>query len=385
MAIATDLINDFQRLWGNTPRLYRAPGRVNLIGEHTDYNDGFVMPAALEFSTMAAILPRADRHLRIHSLELSQTAEFDLDEPNPVPRHDWTDYVRGVAIMLEQSGRRLRGTDIMIKTNVPMGAGMSSSAALEVSVGYGLLSESGIAIDRVDLARCCQQAENEFVGMRCGIMDQFIACHGQPGHALILDCRSLEYRLLPIDPRVRLVICNTMVRHELASSEYNLRRQDCERGVTLLAKALGPIEALRDVSAVQLEQNAQLLPEVTYRRCRHIVHENARVVQAAEALEKGDLALFGRLMIESHDSMRDDYEISCQELDLMVELALPAEGVYGSRMTGGGFGGCTVSLVEAGAVGRFTQTISKAYQEATGITPQIFTCPPGPGVGIVMS
>jgi galactokinase len=384
MTIADNLTTEFLRLWGGIPSLYRAPGRVNLIGEHTDYNDGFVMPAALEFSTMTAILPRSDRRLRIHSLALSETVEFDLDGSDPAPRRDWADYVLGVAIMLERAGHRLRGADLMLQSSVPMGAGMSSSAALEVSVGYALLTESCLPVNLVELAQCCQRAENEFVGMRCGIMDQFISCHGVAGHAVLLDCRSLEYRLVPIDPRARLVICNSMVRHELAGSEYNLRRQECERGVALLGQALGPIKALRDVNSAQLEQHAGLLPAVTYRRCRHIVSENARTVQAADALEKGDLHRFGTLMVESHKSMRDDYQISCRELDLMVELALSVAGVYGSRMTGGGFGGCTVSLVDAETVEQFMETIAKGYREATGKTPSIFTCMPGSSVGPVV-
>ncbi|PKU25715.1 galactokinase [Telmatospirillum siberiense] len=379
----TDLIEEFQRRWEGTPRLYRAPGRVNLIGEHTDYNDGFVMPAALEFATTTAILPRDDRKVRVHSLALSETAEFDLDQADPKPRRDWTDYVRGVALMLERAGHRLRGADLMLHSSVPLGAGMSSSAALEVSVGYALLAESGLPIDLIDLARRCQEAENGFVGMRCGVMDQFISCHGVAGHAVLLDCRSLDFRPVPVDPRARLVICNTMVHHQLAGSEYNLRRQDCERGVELLSPALGPIRALRDVSLAQLERHADRLPEVTYRRCRHIVTENARVLEAATALENGDLHRFGRLMIESHESMRDDYQISCRELDVMVALSLPLPGVYGARMTGGGFGGCSVSLVDADAVGHFMKSIAEAYREATGIVPAIFTCVPGSHVDAV--
>lgn len=383
MAVTDDLIKEFQRFSDRTPSLYQAPGRVNLIGEHTDYNDGFVMPAATEFSTVVAILPRPDRILRVRSLALSETAEFDLDDGQPAPRGDWTDYVRGVALMIERDGHRLTGADLMVASSVPMGAGMSSSAALEVSVGYALLSESGRAVDLTGLALCCQRAENDFVGMRCGVMDQFIACHGASGHALMLDCRSLDYRLLRIDSRARLVICNSMVRHELASSEYNLRRQDCERGVQLLSQALGPIKALRDVTMEQLERHAALLPEVTYRRCRHIVGENRRVQRAADALEKGDLQLFGDLMVQSHDSMRDDYQISCRELDLLVAMALPIPGVYGSRMTGGGFGGCSVSLVQAEAVEQFSDTLARSYREAVGIDPSIFTCSPGSGVGAV--
>jgi galactokinase len=378
-----DLIGEFRRLWGGEPRLFHAPGRVNLIGEHTDYNDGFVMPAALDLSTIAAVRPRADRRLRVRSLAFPETAEFALDQPDPAPRHDWTDYVRGVAVMLERAGHRLVGADLLVGTAIPLGAGMSSSAALEVAAGYALLRMAGETVDPVALARCCQRAENEFVGMRCGIMDQYISCCGGAGHALLLDCRSLQARPVPIDPRVRLVICNTMVRHELAASEYNLRRQECERGVALLSPAVGPIRALRDVSAGQLEQHAELLPDLTYRRCRHVVSENSRVLKAATALDAGDLTRFGRLMVESHVSMRDDYQISCPELDLMVSLALPQKGVFGSRMTGGGFGGCTVSLVDAEEVGRFSETVAGRYRDLTGLSPMIFTCLPGAGAGEV--
>jgi galactokinase len=371
----------FRNLFGAMPQVYRAPGRLNLIGEHTDYNDGFVLPVALDLSTWAAISPRSDRRVHIHTDMLSEAIEFDLDEPDPERKQDWSDYVRGVALILERTGYRLKGANLLLKSDVPVGAGLGSSAALEVAVGYALTRNSGLTMDPVDLAWCCQRAENEFVGMRCGIMDQFISCHGAVDHALFLDCRTLESRLVPIDPRARLVICNTMVRHELAGSEYNLRRQDCERGVALLSQALGPIKALREVSAAQLEHHAGLLPEVTYRRCRHVINENDRVLRAATALEKGELHVFGQLMGESHRSLRNDFQVSCRELDVMVELALSVEGVYGARMTGGGFGGCTVNLIAAEAVERFSATVSKAYQDATGHKPAIFTCLPGAAVG----
>ncbi|MDR3438257.1 galactokinase [Telmatospirillum sp.] len=375
------LVAQFRNLFGEVPQIYRAPGRLNLIGEHTDYNDGFVLPVALDLSTWVAISPRTDRRVCIHTDVLSEAIEFDLDEPDPERRQDWSDYVRGVALMLERTGHWLKGANLLLKSDVSVGAGLGSSAALEASVGYALVRNSGRTIDPIELARCCQRAENEFVGMRCGIMDQFISCHGAVDHAVLLDCRSLESRLVPIDPRARLVICNTMVRHELAGSEYNLRRQDCERGVALLSQALGQITALRDVTAPQLDRYAGLLPEVTYRRCRHVVSENDRVLRAAAALENGELHLFGKLLGESHRSLRNDFQVSCLELDLMVELALSVDGVYGSRMTGGGFGGCTINLVEVGAVERFSETVSKAYQEATGLTPSIFSCLPGAAVG----
>ena len=375
------LADAFRREYGAEPRLYRAPGRVNVIGEHTDYNDGFVLPAALELATYVAIAPRPDRRLRVGSLLMEETLEFDLDEKNAAPRKDWSDYVRGVAIMLAGAGHRLTGADMMLWSDVPVGGGLSSSAALEVSVGYALLDAARIPVDLTALALTGQRAENEFVGMRCGIMDQFIACHGATGQALLLDCRSLEWRLVPIDPKARLVICNSMVRHSHAAGEYNDRRRDCEEAVRLLSEPLPGIRALRDVSVEQLEQHRALLPPVVYRRARHIVTENDRTVRAADALETGDLALAGRLMAESHVSMRDDFEITCREIDIMADIASAMPGVFGARMTGGGFGGCTISLVEAAAVDGFTDKVAKAYRAATGLDPTIFTCSPGAGVG----
>src|SRR5512143_940756 len=243
----------FEALRRGGARIYRAPGRVNLIGEHTDYNDGFVMPAAIDLATRVAISPRQDRHLLIHSETLSESVDVDLDEPNPVADGHWSDYVRGVAVTLERAGYRLKGANLAIWSNLPIGAGLSSSAAIEVAAGFGLLSTSSHEIDRVELARLCQRAENEFVGMRCGIMDQFISCCGQAGTALMLDCRSLEFQLLPLPQELRLVICNTMVKHELGSSEYNTRRAECEAGVRHFAGLLPNIKALRDVTAEDLE------------------------------------------------------------------------------------------------------------------------------------
>jgi galactokinase len=340
-----EIVAEFRRVFGSEPKLYRAPGRVNVIGEHTDYNDGFVLPAALELATVAAVAPRSDRKLRVRTLLTNETLEFDLDDANPTPRKDWSDYVRGEALMLERAGHKLTGVDMLLDSNVPVGSGLSSSAALEVVVGYALLTTAGIAVDLKQLALTSQRAENDFVGMRCGIMDQFISCQGEKGKALLLDCRSLEYRLLPLPENVRLVICNTMVKHELAAGEYNKRRAECDEGVRQLAQRINGVSALRDVTMSQLESAGQDLPEVIYRRCRHVISENARVEQAAAALERGDLDEFGRLMGESHRSLRDDYEVSCHELDLMVSFANSLPGTFGARMTGGGFGGCTVNMV----------------------------------------
>ena len=363
--------NDRQRA---ESRVYCAPGRVNLIGEHTDYNDGFVMPVAIGFSTCVVVAPRADRTISIFSENFQEEVSFDLDDPAPQPRRHWSDYVRGVAWALERSGYCLRGAQLQIRGDVPIGAGLSSSASIEVATAYALLSHSGFEVQRVELARICQRAENDFVGMRCGIMDQFISCRGEKGKALLLDCRSLEYRLLPLPENVRLVICNTMVKHELAAGEYNKRRAECEEGVRYLAQRLKGVSALRDVTLAQVESAGHDLPEVIYRRCRHVISENARVVQAAAALERGNLDEFARLMAESHRSLRDDYEVSCDELDLMVNLAKDCPGVHGARMTGGGFGGCTVNLVADDAVDGFKEQIVRNYENATGITPIVHVC-----------
>ena len=383
MIEAKELSTTFQSLRGSEPRIYRAPGRVNLIGEHTDYNEGFVMPAAINFSTWVSVTPRDDRVIAVSSENFQETINFDLDDITARAKGHWSDYVRGVALTLEQAGYRLKGAHLQIRGEVPIGAGLSSSASLEVATGYALLQHSGFAIERIELAKLCQRAEQNFVGMRCGIMDQFVACHGQEGRALLLDCRSLEYELLPLPEDVRLVICNTMVKHRLAGSEYNQRRSECEEGVRHLARALPDVRALRDVSLSDLESHGRELPEAVYRRCRHVISENTRVLQAKTALENRDLSEFGQLMNESHRSLRDDYEVSCEELDLMVELARETHGVYGARMTGGGFGGCTINLVKAESCTDFRDSVAREYERATGVAPEIYVCRAAVGVSEV--
>lgn len=360
--------------------VYRAPGRVNLIGEHTDYNDGFVFPAAIDLYTRVTLTPREDRKLLIHTESFSDDIEVDLDDPHPIACGHWSDYVQGVALMLERAGHRLKGADLDVRSTVPIGAGLSSSAALEVAAGYALLEASGHEVNRLELAKLCQQAENEFVGMRCGIMDQFIACFGRADHSLMLDCRSLEYRLVPLPVEVRLVICNTMIRHELAAGEYNNRRAECEAGVRYFAKFCPDVRALRDVTIDDLESHGDDLPETILKRCRHVVTENARVVKAAAALEQGDLNALGEMMAASHRSLKKDYEVSCTELDTMVELATQLEGVYGARMTGGGFGGCTINLVKADRVAKFAENVARGYERATGLVPEVYVCSTADGV-----
>ena len=355
-------------------RIFRAPGRVNLIGEHTDYNDGFVMPAALDFSTWVRVSPLKRRKLKIISENFNEEVEIDLDDQNLSARGHWSDYPVGVAVELERAGHHLRGARLQIRGEVPIGSGLSSSAAIEVATACALVANSQLNIDPRELAVLCQRAENEFVGARVGIMDQFISLFGQEQKALLLDCRSLEFRLLPLPDNVRLIICNTTVKHALASSAYNERRAQCEAGVKHLAKFVPNVTALRDVTIEQLEAHVGGLEDVVYRRCRHVITENARVLSAGDALEQGNLERFGELMAESHRSLRDDYEVSSDELDLMVEIAQKVDGVYGARMTGGGFGGCTVNLVADTHVEEFKDRVSQEYESAMSLRPEIYIC-----------
>src|SRR5689334_12009092 len=295
-----------QTLNNNSPRKFRAPGRVNLIGEHTDYNDGFVMPAAINLSVFVSLWPRDDRKLQIKSQNFDDEIEFDLDRPHRADEHHCSDYAVGVAVMIERAGHRLRGAQLELRGDVPLGAGLSSSAAVEVATACALVANSNLTIDRRELALICKRAENEYVGARVGIMDQFVSLFGKEQRALLLDCRSLDYKLLPLPDTVNLVICNTMVKHALASSAYNERRAQCEAGVKHLAQFLPNVRALRDVSLEQLEQYGRDLDAVVYRRCLHVITENARVVSAAEALERHNLHRFGELMAASHRSLRDD-------------------------------------------------------------------------------
>jgi len=369
-----ELAVHFESTYADRPRVYRAPGRVNLIGEHTDYNDGFVMPAAIGFSAYAATSPRRDRKLLIRSAEYPGTFEFDFD---CLPRQrtgDWCDYVVGVAVMLQQEGIRFAGSNLLIHGDVPVGAGLSSSAAIEVASALALLSLGDRRLTLPEIAQLCRKAENTFVGARVGIMDQFVSCMGKAGHALLLDCRSLDFQLAPIPARIRLVVCNTMVKHDLATGTYNIRRAECEEGVRFFAKRNPSVHALRDVTTDLLQQYSRELPPTLLKRCTHVVEENQRTREAARAFAEGNLARMGELMRDSHNSLRDLYEVSCRELDVMVDSAQGLPGFLGGRMTGGGFGGCTVNLVEEQHCAEFATRIAEQFQAETGITPQIYTC-----------
>jgi galactokinase len=380
------LRQSFLQRYGRAPRLFSAPGRVNLIGEHTDYNDGFVLPVAINRETMVAVSARDDRRVRAFSLNLNEAVEFDLDHPGARRRGLWLDYLEGVAQALDGDGTRLRGADLMISSDVPVGAGLSSSAALEIACGLALACVSGHDIDRVTLALAGQRAEHEYVGTNCGIMDQFVAALGQKGHALLIDCRFLKATPVPLDTTsVSVVICDSQVEHELSSSEYNVRRSECERGVEMLKEVLPGIRALRDVSVGDFERHGAALPEPIRQRCRHVVTENERTLLAAEALRGGHLEELGCLMGLSHKSLRDDYEVSCAELDLLVEIAGNFKDCLGARMTGGGFGGSTVNLVRSGALEEFTELILGEYPRTTNINPQLYVTDAGDGAKEVIS
>jgi len=374
-----EIVQGFRRHYAGTPRCFRAPGRVNLIGEHTDYNDGFVFPMALERFTAVAVRPREDRRVNVWSENMRDAFSFSLDE-NGAKRGHWSDYIGGVAFVLEAEGTRLPGADLYVQSSVPVGAGLSSSAAVEIASALAFLSTAGRTLEPAALAGLGQRAENRFVGMQCGIMDQFVSVHGRQGHALFLDCRTLSYRQVPLAPgRVRIVICNSGVRHELGASAYNERRAQCREGVRMLQVAFPGVAALRDVTREQFEAAQDRLPETVRRRCRHVITENGRVLASVEALEGGDLPRFGGLMNASHESLRDDYQVSCRELDLLVDIARGLPGCLGARMTGGGFGGCTVNLLEAQAVDGFGREVARSYRRETGIEPEVHVSLPGRG------
>lgn len=378
----TALSERFQRQYGIHPRLIvRAPGRVNLIGEHTDYNDGFVFPVAIDRATYVAARPRGDGKVRVFAVDLGDEDIFALEQVERSSDKPWSNYIRGMVQSLRAAGHEVTGVDLAIASDVPRGAGLSSSAALEVAVGYTFQTLNRLNILGEELALMAQGAENSFVGVQCGIMDQLISVLGRADHALLIDCRDLSYRVVPLPASVAVVVCDSHVARTLAGSAYNQRRQECEEAVRLLRQWYPKTLALRDISEEQLARHQDALPEVVRARARHVVSENNRAVRGATALEAGDVATFGRLMNESHASLRDDYQVSVPEMDLLVATAQQLDGCYGSRLTGAGFGGCTVSLVERGAVDRFAAGLQQEYRRVTGRNATIYVCRASNGVG----
>jgi galactokinase len=356
------------------PEIFAAPGRVNLIGEHTDYAEGFVMPAAIDFATLAGISPRSDGKIVIFSQNYGKERVFDADAlPAEASRH-WSDYPVGILKVLAAEGHPTPGFSLTLWGDVPLGSGLSSSAAVEVSTALAVTALLGVTYAGPQLARLCQRAENQFVGANCGIMDQFISANGARDHALLLDCRDLSFRLAPIPSTVALVIANTMVKHAVSGGEYTSRRAEVEEAAAVIARHRPEVRFLRDATMEDLARYGAEMSANALKRARHVITENLRTVAAANALISHDLPELGRLMAEAHRSYSQDFEASCVEADAMVELAQDLPGLIGARLTGGGFGGCTVNLVEAEHAPAFAEILGQRYADKIGIVPQIHLC-----------
>jgi galactokinase len=377
MTLQQRVTEEFTRRYGSPPSaIVRAPGRVNLIGEHTDYNDGFVLPMAIDRAMWIALSPRSDRLVAAHSLDFDQTLEFDLDQLEK--QAGWIEYLKGMAWALQDAGHMLTGFNAVVAGDVPIGAGLSSSAAWELAAARAFSVTSGFAWDAAQMALLGQRAENKWVGVNCGIMDQMISAAGQADHALLIDCRSLETQTVPLPPNTVIIVLDTATRRGLVDSAYNERRSQCEA----VAKFFGA-KALRDVTLDQLNEKRDQLDRVAYRRALHVISENERTLQAAEVMKRGEASELGQLMELSHMSLRDDFEVSSRELNIMVECAERQAGCYGARMTGAGFGGCAVALVRQDAAEAFSVGVAAEYQAATGLRPNIYICTASNGAEIV--
>lgn len=371
------LINEaktqFKGIYHCEPMVFsRAPGRANLIGEHTDYNSGYVFPLAINRDIIMAAAERDDEKASLYSLDFGEQVEFKLTSISYDSRCPWSNYFRGVALYFMQKGYPLKGMNVAIKGDIPIGAGLSSSAAFEIATAFLLKKINHINIADIELITLCQQAENEFVGVKCGIMDQFTSCLAQKGKAILLDCKDLSYKYIPIPENITIAICDTGVKRELANSEYNRRRSECEEAVAALKQALPDISSLRDVSMEELEHNRSLLNPLLLKRSRHVISENSRVLKAVEALSKNDLLHMGQLMYESHRSLKEDYEVSCPELDTLVEIAQECEYTLGARLMGAGFGGCTINLVKPEGADIFKKEVEKHYRKIIGTPPKVY-------------
>jgi galactokinase len=374
-----EVLREHRRRFGRDGRVFAAPGRVNLIGEHTDYTGGLVMPMAIGFHTVAEVSPREDGRAVFYSTNYDEEASFEIASLGRTPKEHWSDYPVGVVWSLAQEGIAFDGFSMSLEGDVPLGAGLSSSASVEVAVAMALLDHAGISLPLEKIATVCRRAENEYVGAQTGIMDQFVVAGGVEHRAMMLDCRSLGFELLPLPDEIRVVICNSMVKHEHSEGEYGDRRGEVEAGQAVLRRERTGVELLRDATLEDLNACRDRMPAVSFARCRHILTENARVLEARVALLHGDMQQFGELMVEAHASMRDDFAASCVEVDTLVEIAMRQVGCFGARITGGGFGGCTVNVVRAEIAEPFVAAVSEAYEKATGITAECFVCEPSDG------
>jgi galactokinase len=374
--VRSEFDRNFGKRPGDWPRLYQAPGRINIIGEHTDYNGGFVLPSSIDLHTWVASSPRNDRMIRVFDCHAQTLHSLDLDDLEQGTRGEPVEYFKAVAWVLQDAGMDLTGADMVVAGNIPIGGGLSSSASLELTLALALLDGAGLDMDREALALLCQRAESEFVGAQCGIMDQFSVALAARGRAMLLDCQSREIQLVDIPAELCFLIVHSGVHHRVSTGSYNSRREECERAVRKLSGAVPGLHLLRQLGPEQLEVHKNLLDETLYRRARHVVTENQRVLDAVDALQKYHLARLGSLVSQSHRSLRDDYEVSCAELDQLVEIALACEGVYGSRMMGAGFGGCTISLLEPDAVEEAARRIEHEYAPLLGRKPWIHVARP---------
>jgi galactokinase len=368
------VLASFRQEFGEPAVVVRSPGRVNLIGEHTDYNQGFVLPAAVDRGIAMALKARSDRRYVLHALDLGRRLEGDLRELAPHPER-WPNYLLGVIDQLQRAGNSLGGFELVYGGDLPMGAGMSSSAALECGLAFAMNELFGLGLDRLNMAKLSQAAEHSFVGVKCGIMDQMASLLSQKDHVMMLDCQDLSWRFVPFHSPVKIFLCDTQVARALAESGYNQRRSQCEAGVALLRKYAPAVHSLRDVSLELLDAHRLEFDPIVYRRCRYVIEENLRVIAACKALERDDLKLLGRLMNQSHQGLSKAYEVSCPELDVLAEAAAALPGVLGARMMGAGFGGCTINLVEAGEEDAFVQGMAPAFAKI-GRPPKIHSCAP---------
>jgi galactokinase len=373
---AFKLKNSFQDIFKKAPQIYvYAPGRVNLIGEHTDYNEGYVLPAAINLQIIVLSTPRNDKIINLYSHKFKSFVSIPINSISHNKKEIWSNYEIGVAKMLIDSGYKLGGADILVGGDVPINAGLSSSAAVEVATAHTFKELFNLNISNIEIVKLCQKVENEFVGVGCGIMDQFASCLSRKNFAIFLDCRSLEFEYIPFKTdQIKIFLANTNIERALIGSEYNKRRKESAEGAKILSKYISGVKSLRDVNLEDFNKYKHHLPENIRKRCEHVINENQRVIDSIEGLKNDSILKLGELMWESHQSLRDLYEVSSKELDIMVDIAKNTEGVLGSRLLGGGFGGCTISIVKNESMEKFKENITRDYIKKTGIQPEIYIC-----------
>ena len=377
------IVKKFKELFKKEPMLIRSPGRINLIGEHTDYNDGFVFPAAIDKEIHFAVAKNDVNMFRFYAVDLEESFELKVEDLKKSETL-WANYLLGVAAQYKNAGYKLEGVDCVFGGDIPLGAGLSSSAAIENGFAFALKEILKTPVSKIEMVKMGQKAEHEYAGVMCGIMDQFASMNGKKDHAIKLDCRSLEYEYANIDLHdYEILLCDTNVKHELASSEYNTRRKECETGVQILQKYDNNITALRDVSLSLLQEHREEFDPIVYKRCTFVVKENLRVEDAFSALANNDIVSLGNLMYQSHEGLRDNYEVSCKELDLLFDIAKKSDDVIGARMMGGGFGGCTINIVKKEKMNSFTEEIISEYSKITGIDPEIYSVKITDGTGLI--